>query len=182
MKCNLRTVSLLDDYNFSIFPGWYVTVSSETVFLHKLGSIPLKESNLKNPLHAPFYLLSASIITEEVEEDIPISTENEIIYQEVDHTREKVPVIKVQPEPDDNFYYRFFLDDEDISFSSDFKVIKDIWTETYNFSRSSHLIPNKSSFLHLPPPKRDVRMIYVSLPSDVPFIIDSKKTICISPF
>lgn len=178
MKCNLRTVSLLEGYNFSIFPGWYVTVSSETVFVHKLGKIPLKKANLKNPLHSPFYLLSASIITEEVEEDIPISTENEIIYQEVDHTREKVPVIKVQPELDDNFYYRFFLDDEDISFSSDFKVIKDTWTELYTFSHH-HLVPTSS---YLSPPKRDVRMIYASLPSDVPFIIDSNKTICISPF
>ena len=179
MKCNLRTVSLLDDYNFSIFPGWYVTVSSETVFVHKLGETHLRKANLKNPLHAPFYLLSASIITEEVEKDVPISTETEIIYQAVDSKKETFPIIKIKPEPDDNFYYRFFLDDEDISFSSDFKVIKDTWTEIYTFS---HLIPKVSSSLHLSPPKRDVRMIYASLPSDVPFLIDSKKTICISPF
>lgn len=161
---NLRTVSLVNDHNLVIIPGWHVTVSSDNVFVNKLGSIPRKSANLKyNPPH-PYYLMSASLRKEQVVKDVPISTENEVIYKEKTR-KEPLTILSIAPQPDNKFYYCFFLnDDEEISFSPEFSVYKDEWEKSIRA------------------PHRYVRMVYASLPVDVPLVVDNRKVICISPF
>lgn len=166
-KSNLKTVSLSTDGSLSIFYGWFVTVSNGTVYLPRLGStLPLNQANIKKIKNHPYYLHSASITKEISEEEIPVSLEETILYEDSPRTV-KVPVVqfKVSPSPDDNVYFCFYLNsDEEITFSSTFNVLKEEWVESLSSSDEY------------------VRVVYASLPFDAPIIIDNRKVICVSPF
>lgn len=156
---NLKTAVLTPNRTIKTSNGWYVTSGEDLVHTILLNSIPLHEADISASKH-PAYLLSGSLSTKIVECTLPPSEDDFFPKEEIVYRKQ----VTLSPRSDDMFYYRFFLGKDDkISFSSAFTVILDDWVEE-NFHADHY-----------------VRVVYASLPSDVPLMLDNNNTICISP-
>jgi hypothetical protein len=163
MKSNLRTVSFDNDNKLNIFNGWTVSTSSDAVFVHLLGSMPRENADVSIREKNPDILHSASVLTFTEE----IIKEEYFPFEDSMYDSQSILVTfhKIEPKADNNFYYRFLLGErKDISFSSTFDVLIDNWIEDPYYS------------------ERYSRMVYACLPYEAPLILDTRSTICVSPF
>ncbi len=162
MKDNLRTVFLDKDNHFVIFNGWTVSVSAGSVHAQLLGSIPIEKADVSIHKENPCILHSAAIFKKEILRETLFPVEENIYNFQKTFLSTAHELV---PEADNKFYYLFLLDEEDnISFSSTFDVLVDGLAEDPYHS------------------EKYTRIVYVSLPYDAPLILDSKNTICVSPF
>jgi len=164
MTPNLRTVYLKGSKELVVFDGWFVTTAKDTVFVDILGTLNLSEANLFKKKSGLNYLLSASITKKVVWEVVPPS-EDDIVYLDSPPQKKSRVILNLGAKPDDKYYYRFLLptDEKDISFSPSFTILKSEIVEDYE-------------------PDKYIRILYASLPVKAPIALDSRKTICISPF
>lgn len=162
MKNNLRTVSLCAGNKLAISHGWCVFPSKDTIHIDLLNPLPRKTADVSINKTTPSILHSASII----EKSHTVTTTFKHEDDQYPTTKTTITqVLQIKPQPDNNIYYRVFLGErKDISFSSAFDVLIDGWIED----------PYRS--------EKYIRVAYVRLHYDAPLILDSKNTICISPF
>lgn len=165
MKDNLRTVFFDSDGKLNSILGWHISLGKDTFSLPILGETPVKGADLSaSGEYCPWFVKSGSIKRIDEEYSIPIySEEHECYTGGYEAVKIKRPIFDVIP--DDNFYYLFILGPKDPhAFSADLKILtggsieNDFHSEEYIF------------------------FAYTSLPNDVPFILDTRSRICISPF
>lgn len=159
---NLYTGVIHSNGNITTFPGWFAP-GETTLTIFEVGEVEKTLANYeKETPKSAGHILSGSFHWEEKEVDIE-PTEDDI-YPKVGKVIKQFLVFS--PEKDDKVYFRFIFKDDDkkISFSSDFDILLDTWTERYGCSDQYD------------------RCVYASLPKNVPLCMDSRRCICVSPF
>ena len=159
---NLYTAVIRSTGNVSTFPGWFAP--GETILtIFEVGDVAKTLANYKRETpNSAGHILSGSFHWEEKEVEIE-PTEDDI-YPTV--RKEIKNFLVFSPAEDDKVYYRFIFTDDDkkISFSGDFDILLDTWTERYGCSDQYD------------------RCVYAALPKHVPLCMDSRHCICVSPF
>lgn len=154
---NLITV-VTEKSALSTFSGWFVTISKDTIYIDGLGK--LASSPYVEEVNPHYHLLQAASLKKKI-----IKRSTEIREEDGTWAGEKAcsfTRIKLRPEPDEKVYYRVFLD-ETQTLSDDFKILLDTHVED----------PYEEG--------KFTRIVYASLPKDLPLLLDSKGTLCVSP-
>lgn len=162
MRNNLRTVVLEHGDSLRTFEGWCVFLTEQNIFIDLIGYLPLAGADISIKKNSPSILHTGSLFKKSYVHEVSPTKESDIYPVPRLITREK---IEISPNSDDNFYYLFNFDQhENFSFSSAFDVLISGLVEKPNHSEKYDLL------------------VYASLPFDVPLMIDSHNTICVSPF
>ena len=157
MKRNLITV-MPEKNTISTFSGWFVTISDNAIRIDGLGKLP--SSAYVEELNPHYHLLHAASLKKKI-----VKRTTEIREEDGTWAGEKACTftkIKLRPEPDEKVYYRIFLDNTQ-SLSNAFNILLDTHVED----------PIEEG--------KFTRIVYASLPKNLPLILDSKGTLCVSP-
>jgi len=152
--CNLKTVCITP---LTVFDGWYCPTPDVDIHVDGLGHLA-SSAHIRKVRDAYYLLMAASVVREKVIARTLIP-EDDLYGVSKEFETER---IKLQAEPDDKTYYRIFLQ-KDESISKDFDILLDSEVEDPYHAEKYE------------------RVIYASLPKDLPLVLDSRGTLCVSP-